>query len=163
MWELDHKEGWALKNWCFCIVVLEKTLESPLDCKESKPVNPKGDQPWTFIRRTEAEAEAPVLWPPDAKSWLTGKDSDAGKDWRQEKKGVTEEEIVGRHQWVNGRKSEQTRGDSEGQGRLGCCSPWGHKGSEMTEQLNNSPTLFPDIKLFHSLFTPSKSSSQINT
>ena len=92
MWELDHKEGWELKNWCFWTVVLEKTLESPLDCKEIKPVNPKGNQPWLFIERTDAEAEAPILLPPDAKSWLTGKDPDAGKDWRQENKGMTEDE-----------------------------------------------------------------------
>ena len=87
MWELAHKEGWVPKNWCFWTVVLEKTLESPLDSKEIQPVHPKGNQPWIFIGRTDAEAEAPVLWPPDAKSWLIGKDSDAGKDWRQEEKG----------------------------------------------------------------------------
>ena len=87
MWELDHKEGWALKNWCFQTVELEKTLESPLDSKEIRPVNPKGNQPWTFTERTDAEAEAPKLWPPDAKSQLIGKDPDAGKDWEQEEKG----------------------------------------------------------------------------
>ena len=89
MWELDHKESWALKNWCFWTVVLEKTLESPLDCKEIKPVNPKGNQSWILIGRTDAEAETPVLWPPDAKDWLIGKDPDAGKDWRQKEKGMT--------------------------------------------------------------------------
>ena len=94
MWELDHKEGWELKNWCFWIMLLEKTLERPLDCKEIKPVNPKGNQPWIFTGRTDAEAEASILRPPDAKSWLIGKDPDAGKDWRQ-KKGVAEAEIVG--------------------------------------------------------------------
>ena len=102
MWELDHTEGWALKNWCFCTVVLEKTLESPLDCKEIKPVNSKGNQSWIFTGGTDAEAEAPILWPPDAKNWLTGKDPDAEKDWRQEK-GMTEEEMVGsltRWTWV---------------------------------------------------------------
>ena len=92
---MDHKEGWALKNWCFQIVVLEKTVESPWDCKESKPVNPKINQPLIFLRRTEAEAEAPILWPPDVKNWLTGKDPDAGKDWRQKKKRVAEDEMVG--------------------------------------------------------------------
>ena len=92
MWELDHKEGWAPKNWCFRIGILEKTPKSPLDCKEIKPVNSKGNQPWTFIGRADAEAEAPILWPPDAKSWLTGKDSDAWKDLRQ--KGVAEDEMV---------------------------------------------------------------------
>ena len=92
MWELDHKEGWVPKNWCFWTVVLEKTLESPLDCKEIKPVNPKGNQPWIFIGKTDAEGEAPILWPPDAKNWLIGKDPDAGKDWRQEEKGMTSDD-----------------------------------------------------------------------
>ena len=95
MWELDHKEGWALKNWCFWTVVLEKTFQSPLDCKEIQPVNPKGNQFWMFIGRTDAEAEAPIFWPPNAKNWLIGKDPDAGKDWRQEEKGTTEDEMVG--------------------------------------------------------------------
>ena len=120
MWELDHKEGWVLKSWCFQAVMLEKTLESPLDCKEIKPVNPKGNQPWMFIGRTDAEDEAPVLWPPDAESQLIGKDPDAGKDWRQEEKGMTEDEIVRWHHRLNRRESEQTPGDSEGQGRLAC-------------------------------------------
>ena len=97
MWELDYKESWAPKNWCFWTVVLEKTLESPLDCKEIKPVHPKGDQSWVFIGRTDAEAETPILWPPDAKSWLIWKDPDVGKDWRQEEKGTTEDEMVGWH------------------------------------------------------------------
>ena len=134
IWVLDHKEGWTSKNWCTQIVVLEKTLESPLDCKEIKPVNPKGNQPWIFIGRTDAEA--PILWPPDAKSWLIGKDPDAGKDWRQEEKGVTEDEMVGWHQWLTGHEIEQSPGDSEGQGSLACCSSWGHKESDMTEWLN---------------------------
>ena len=121
--ELDHKEGWMLKNWNFWIVVLQKTLESPLDCKEKKPVNPKGNQTWIFIGRTDAEAEASILWLPDAKNWLIGKDSDAGKDWGQEEKGMTEDEMVGGHQWLNGHEFEQTLGDSEGQGSLVCCSP----------------------------------------
>ena len=95
MWELDYKESWRLKNWCFWTMVLEKTLESPLDCKEIKPVHPKGNQSWTFIGRTDAEAETPILWPPDAKNWLIWKDPDAGKDWRQEEKGTTEDEMVG--------------------------------------------------------------------
>ena len=97
MWELDNKEGWALKNWCFWTVVLEKTLESPLGCKEIQPVNPKGNQSWIFIGRTDAEAEAPILWPPDVKNWFIGKDPVAGKDWRQEEKGTTEDEMVGWH------------------------------------------------------------------
>ena len=94
MWELDHEESWALKNWCFQIVVLEKTFESPLDCNEIKPVNPKGNQPWLFVERTIAEVEAPIFWPPDVKNWLIGKDSDAGKDWRQREKMAAEDEMV---------------------------------------------------------------------
>ena len=111
---LDHKEVWAPKNWCFQIVVLEKTVESSLDGKEIKPINPKENEPWIFIGRTEAEA--PVLWSPDVKNWLIGKYSDAGKDWGQEEKGVTEDEMVGWHHWLNGHEFEQTLGDSEGQG-----------------------------------------------
>ena len=102
MWELDHKESWVPKNWCFWFVVLEKTLESPLDYKEIQPVHPKGDQSWIFIRRTDAEAETPTLWPPAVKNWLIGKDADAGKDWRQEEKGITEDEMVGWHHWLMG-------------------------------------------------------------
>ena len=124
IWELDHKEVWALNNWCFQIVVLEKTLESPLDCKEIKSVNPKGNQSWIFIRRTDAEAETPILWPPDGKNWLVGKDPDAGKDWRQEEKRTTEDEIIGWHHWLDGHEFEQTMGNIEGQGRRVYCSPW---------------------------------------
>ena len=113
MWELDHKEGWASENWCFWTVVLEKTPESPLDCKESKPVNPKGNQPLIFIGRTEAEAEAPILWPPEAKSQLIRKDTEAVKDWKQENKGMTENEIVGWHHQLNGHEFGQARGDGE--------------------------------------------------
>ena len=116
MWEMDHKEGWVLKNWCFLTVVLEKTPESPLDSKEIKPVNPKGNQPWIFIGRTEAEAEAPILWPPDAKNSLIPKDPDAGKYWRQEEKGMTEDKMLGCHHWLDGPKFEQAPGDGEGQG-----------------------------------------------
>ena len=133
MRELDHKEGWALKNYCFWIVVLKKALQSPLDCKEIKPVNPKGNQPWILIERTDAEAETPILWPPDAKSWLIGKDPDAGKDWGQEEKGVTEDEIVGWHHWLNGHKFEQTPSDAKGQGNLACCSPWGRKQTRLRD------------------------------
>ena len=117
MWQLDHKEGQALKNWCFRTVVLEKTLESPLDYKV-KPVNPEGDQSRVFIGRTDDEAVAPILWAPDAKSWVIGKDPDAGKDWGQEEKGTTEDEMVGWHHQLNGHEFEQTPGDSEGQGSL---------------------------------------------
>ena len=114
-WELDHNESWVPKIWCVRIVVLEKTLESPLDIKEIKPVNPKGNQLWILIGMTDAEAKATVLWSPDAKSWLTGKDPDSGKDWGQEAKGVTEDDTVGWHHWLNGHEFEQTLGDSEGQ------------------------------------------------
>ena len=123
-WELDHKEGWAPKNWCFQTVVLMKTLESHLDSKEIKPVNPKGNQPWISIGRTDAEAKAPILWLPDAKSELTGKDPDAGKDWRQEK-GMTETEMVGWHHQMDGHEFEQALGNSDGHGSLACFSPWG--------------------------------------
>ena len=119
MWEVDHKEGWTPKNWCFWTVVLEKILGSPLDCKEIKPANLKGNQPWMFIGRADAEAEVPVLWPPDVKNWLTGKDPDAGK-YRRWEKGTTEHEMLGWHHWLNGHEFEQTPGDSEGQGRLMC-------------------------------------------
>ena len=102
MWELDYKESWATKNWCFRTVVLDKTLESPLDYNVLKPVHPKGNQSWIFIGKTDAEAETPILWPPNAKNWLIGKDPDSGKDWRQEEKGTTEVEMVGWHQWLSG-------------------------------------------------------------
>ena len=138
MWELDCKEGWGLKNWCFSTVVLWKPLESPFDCKEIKQIHPKGNQLWIFIGRTDGEAEAVILRPPDGNSWLTGKDFDAGKDWGQEKKVVTDGEMVGWHHWLNGHEFEQTLGDSEGQGSLMCCSPWGCKELYMTEQLNHS-------------------------
>ena len=108
MWELDCKESWAPKNWCFWTVVLEKTLESPLDCKQIQPVNPKRNQPWIFIGRTDAEAETPILWSPDVKNWLIWKDLDAGKDWRWEEKGMTEDEMVGWHHWLNGHEFEWT-------------------------------------------------------
>ena len=132
MWELDHKGGWTPKNWWFWIVVLEKTLESPLDSKEIKPVNLKGNQSWILTERTDAEAEAPILWPPDVKSWFTGKDLDAGKDWRQEEKGVSEDETVRWHHLFNGHEFEQTPGNDEGQGSLVCCSPWGCKELDTT-------------------------------
>ena len=138
MWELDHKECWVPKNWCFQTVVLEKTLESPLDRKEIKPVNPKGNQPWVFTGRTDAEAETPILWPFYAKSQLIGKDPDAGKDWRQEEKGMTEDETVGWHHQLNGHEFEQTSRDGEGQGGLACCSPRGHEELHMTQWLNSN-------------------------
>ena len=140
MWELDHKEGQSLKNWCFWTVVLEKTLESPLDSKEIKPVNPKGNQSWIFIGRTDAEV--PILWPPDVKSWLIGKDPDAGKDWGQEEKGTTENVMIEWHNRLNGHEFEQALGDSEGQGSLVLQSLWGCKESGMTEWLNNNKLLY---------------------
>ena len=132
MWELDYKESWTQKNWCFWTVVLEKTLESPLDCKEIQPAHPKGNQSRVFIGRTDAEVETAILWPPDAKSWLIGKAPDAGKDWRQEEKGMTEAEMVGWHHWLNGHEFEQALGDGEGQGSLACCCPWDRKELDTT-------------------------------
>ena len=125
MWELDHKESRVPKNGCFWTVVLEKTLESPLDCKEIQPAHPKENQPWIFIGRTDAEAETPILWPPDVKNWLIWKDPDAGKDWRREEKGTTEDEMVGWHHRLDGQEFEQAPGDGEAQGGLLCCGPWG--------------------------------------
>ena len=136
IWELDCKENRVLKNWCFWTVVLEKTLESPLDRKEIQPVNPKGNQAWIFIGRSDAEAETLILWPPNAKNWLIGKDPGAGKVWRQEKKATTKDEMVGWHPWLNGHEFEQAPGVSDGQGSLACCSPWGGKELDMTEWLN---------------------------
>ena len=136
MWQLDHKESWAPKNWCFWNVVLEKTIESPLDCKEIRSVHPKGDQSWILIGRTDAEAESPMLWPRDAKNWLIGKDPNAGKDWGQEEKGMTEDEMVGWYHWLDGHESELALGVGDRQGSLACCSPWDHKESDITEWLN---------------------------
>ena len=130
MWELDYKESWALKNWCFWTVVLKKTLESPLVCKQIQLVHPKGNQSWVFIGRTDAEGETPMLW--SQKNWLLGKDSGAGKDWRQEEKG-TEDEIVGWHHRLNGHEFEQAPGVGDGQGSLVCCSPWGCNESDMID------------------------------
>ena len=136
MWTLNYKESWVPKNWCFWTVVLDKTLESPLDCKEIQPVHPKGDQSWVFVGRTDAEAETPILWPPDVKSWLIWIDPNAGKDWGQEEKGIMEDEMVGWHHRVNGHGFGWTPGVGDGQGGLVCCVSWGHKESHMTEWLN---------------------------
>ena len=130
MWELDYKESWMPKNWCFWTVVLEKTLESSLDCKEIQPVHSKGNQPWIFI---------PILWPPDAKNQLIGKAPDAGKDWRQEEKGMTEDEMVGWHHQLDGHEFEQAPGVGDAQGSLTCCNPWGCKELDMTELNWNVP------------------------
>ena len=135
MWELDCEEGWALKNWCFWTVMLEKTLESPLDCREIQPVHSEGDQPWDFFGRNDDKAEAPVLWPPRVKSWLIGKDSDAGRDWGQEK-GTTEDEMAGLHHRLNEHEFEWIPGVSDRQGGLMCCDSWHRKESDMTEWLN---------------------------
>ena len=134
MWELDYKESWAPKYWCFWTVVLEKTFESPWNSKEIQLVHPK-DHPWVFIGRTDAEAETPVLWPPDVKSWLIWKDPDAGKDWGQEERGMTEDEMVACHHQLNGHGFGWTLGVG-GQGGLACCGSWGHKELNTTEQLN---------------------------
>ena len=135
MWELDCEESWAPKNWCFWAVVLENTLESPLDCKEVQLVHPKDHQSWVFIGRNDAKAETPIPWPPHAKSWLTGKDPDAGRDWGQEEKGTTEEEMAGWHHWLNGHEFGWTAGVGDGQGGLACCDSWGLKELD-TEWLN---------------------------
>ena len=147
MWELDHTEGWEPKDWCFEIVVLEKTAESPLDCKEIKPDNPKGNQPQIFIGRTDAAAEVPILRLPDAKSQLIGKDPDAGKDWGQEKT-VTEDEMVGWHHWLNGHEFEWTLGVGDGQGGLVCCNSWGCKESDTTERLNWTELQYYNLTCF---------------
>ena len=128
-----HKENWAPKDWCFWTF---KSLESPLDCKDIQPVHPKGDQSWVFIGRTDVEAEIPIFWPPDAKSWLIWKDPDTGKDWGLEEKGTTEDKTVGWHHRLNGHGFGWTPGVGDGQGGLACCSSWGHKQSDTTEQLN---------------------------
>ena len=136
MWELDRKESWVLENWCFWTVVLEKTLESPWDCKKIQPVHPKGDQSLVFIVRTDVEAETPILWPPDAKSWLIWKDPGAGKDWVQEEKGTTEDKMVGWHHQLNGHEFGWTLGVGNRQGGLTCCGSWGRKESDTTGWLN---------------------------
>ena len=137
MWDLDYKESWAPTNWCFWTVVLEKTLESHLDCKEIQSVNPKGNQSWVFIGRTEAEDEIPIVWPPDVKNWLIGKDPDDGKYWRQEKKEMTEDVMVGWYHWLDGHEFEQAPGVGDGQGGLACCSPWGTKSQTWLSDWSN--------------------------
>ena len=141
MWELDYEESWAPKNWCFWTVVLEKTLESPLDCKEIQSVHPKGNRSWIVIGRTDVEAETSVLWPPDVKSWVLRKDPDAGKDWRQEEKGTTEDEMAGWYHWLNRHGFGWTPGVGDRQGGLACCGSWGCKESDMTEWLNWTKTM----------------------
>ena len=135
MWELGCEEGWVPKNWCFWTVMLERTLESPLDCKEIQPVHSEGDQPWDCFGRNDAKAETPVLWPPHAKSWLIGKDSDAVRDWGQEEKDMTEDEMAGWHHGLDRCESEWTPGDGDGQGVLEWCDSWGRKELDTTERL----------------------------
>ena len=141
--ELEYKESWAPKNWCFWTVMLGKTLESPLDYKGFQPVNPKGNRSWIFIGRTDAEAETLILWPLDVKSWLIGKDLIAGREWRREEKGTTEDEMVGRHHWLDGYESEQASGVGDGRESLSCCSPWGCKELDTTERLSWTDPVFP--------------------
>ena len=136
MRDLEYKESWVLKTWCFSTVLLEKTIEIPLDCKEIRPVHPKGNQSWIFIGSTDAEAETPVLWPPNAKNWLIWKDPDAVKDWRQEEKWTIENEMVVWYYQFDRHESEQAPGGGDGQGSLVCCSSWGHKESDTTEWRN---------------------------
>ena len=136
MWDLDCEEIWALKNWCFWTVVSQGTLESPLDCKEIQPIHSEGDQPWDFFVGNDVEAEIPVLWPPHVKTWLIGKDSDAGRDWGQKENGATEDEMAGWNYWLDERESEWTPGIGDGQGGLACCDSWGQKESDTTERLN---------------------------
>ena len=151
MWDLDCEEGWAPKNWCFWTVVLEKTLESSLDCKEIQSVHSEGDQPWDFFGRNDAKAETPVLWPPHVKSWLIGKHSDAGRDWGQEEKGTTEDEMAGWHHWLDGRKSGWTLGVGDGQGGLACYNSWGRKELDMTEQVNWTDCRYNACLICHSV------------
>ena len=154
MGELDSEESWVQKSWCFWTVVLEKTLESPFDCKEIQPVQPKGDQSWVFFGGTDVEAETPVLWPPDAKSWLIRKDPGAGKDWRWKEKRMTEDELVGWHHRLNGHGFGWTPGVGDGQGGLVCCSPWGHRvGHDWAAALNWATGLsWPETKTWKNLF-----------
>jgi len=150
MWELDSKNGWALKNWCLQTVVLEKTLESPLDCKEIKPIIPKGNQPWISIGRTDAES--PIFLPPYVKDQLISKDPDAGKDWRQKEKGMTEDEMVGWYQ-LDGHEFEQAPGDGEGQGILTCCSPWGHRvGHDWVTEQQRVVVFLVFLRYLHTVF-----------
>ena len=137
MWELNCEESWEPKNWCFWTAVLEETLESPLDCKEIQPVHSKGDQSWVFFGRNDAKAETSVLWPPHVKSWLIGKDCDAGRDWRQEETGTIEDEMDGCHHWLDGCEFEWPPGVGDEQGGLACCNLWGHRvGHDWATELN---------------------------
>ena len=167
MWELDLKESWAPMNWCFQTVVLEKTLESPLDCKEIQPVNRKRNQSWILIERTDVEAETPILWPSDAKSQLIGKDPNIGKYWGQEEKGATEYEVVGWHHQLNGHEFEQALGVGDAQGSLVCCSPWGCKESDIAEppleeeEEKNKKNVFYQLSILGNTLKKRKSSKLV--
>ena len=150
VWELDHKESWARKELMLLNCGVRETFESPLDSRETKPVKPKRNQSWIFIVKTDAEAELPIIWPPDAKNWIIVKDPDAGKDWKHEEKGTMEDEMVGWHHWLNGHEFEQAPGVGDGQGSLACCSSWGRKELDITEWLNWK---FYYFNLYHHLFT----------
>ena len=149
LWELEHKDGRMLKNWCLCTAVLEKTPESPLDSKKIKPLNLKGNQPWILVGRTDAAA--PAFWLSDANSRLIGKVPDAGKNWGQKEKRVSGDETAGLHHWCNGHELGQTLGDAEGQGGLGCCNPWGLKESDMTGQLTTTSLMNIDAKILNKI------------
>ena len=161
MWGLEYKESWVPKNWCFSTLVLEKTLESPLDCKEIQPLHSEGDQSWVFFGRTDAKAETPVLWPPHVKSWLIGKDSDAGRDWGQEEKGMTEDEMAGWHQRFDGQEFRWTLGVGDRQGGLVCCDSWGCKESDTTKWLNWTELKRVSTHAQHK--EPRKKSKELNT
>ena len=156
MWELDCEESWALKNWCFWTVVLEKTLESPSDCKEIQLVHPKGDQSWVFIGRTDAEAETPVLWPPHLKSWLIGKDPDAGRDWGQEEKGTTEDEMAGWHHRLDGRESEWTPGVGDREAWCAAIHGVAKRQTRLSNwtELNIIQSIFTALKILCSAYSP---------
>ena len=159
MWELDYKESWAPKNRCFGTVVLERALGISLDCKEIQQVHPKGNQSWILIGRTDSEAETPILWPPDGKSWLIWKDPEAGKDWRQEEKGMTEDKMVGWHHWLNGHEFEQALGVGDGQGSLSCRSPWGHRvGHDWATEVNWTEWLHLNLITSSKTWFPNKTS-----
>jgi len=152
MWELDCEESWVSKNWCFWTVVLEKTLESPLVCKEIQSIHSEGNQPWVCFGGNDAKPEAPVLWPPHVKNWLIGNDSDAGRGWGWEEKGMTENKMAGWHHRLNAHEFGWTPGVGDGQGGLACCDSWGHKESGMTDLLNWTELISSQITKIYDLW-----------